>query len=73
MLGSGLFAFVGQEDIIISMKIGFVHKKMLRGNPRTEKCNLLQKSSLIWKDALRNTKKYDIIGLKNVTSCKNLP
>ena len=72
-LGSGLFAYVGQEDKIISMKIGFVHKNMLRGNPRTEKCNQLQKSSLIWKDALRNTKKYDIIGLKNATSCKNLP
>ena len=71
-LGSGLFAFVGQEDKIISMKIGFVHKSMLRGNPRTEKCNQLQKSSLIWKDALRNTKKYDIIGLKNATSCENL-
>ena len=55
------------------MKIRFVHKNMLRGNPRTEKCNQLQKSSLIWKDALRNTKKYDIIGLKNATSCKNLP
>lgn len=37
---------MGQEDKIISMKIGFVHKNMLRGNPRTEKCNLLQKSSL---------------------------
>ena len=49
------------------MKIEFVHKNMLRGNPRTEKCNQLQKSSLIWKDALRNTKKYDIIGLKNAT------
>ena len=72
-LGSGLFAFVGQEDKIISMKIGFVHKNMLRGNPGTEKCNQLQKSSLIWKDALRNTKKYNIIGLKNATSCENLP
>ena len=72
-LGSGLFAFVGQEDKIISMKIGFVHKNMLRGNPGTEKCNQLQKSSLIWKDALRNTKKYDIIGLKNATCCRNLP
>ena len=72
-LGSGLFAFVGQEDKIISMKIGFVHKNMLRGNPGTEKCNQLQKSSLIWKEALRNTKKYDIIGLKNATSCENLP
>ena len=28
------------------MKIGFLHKNMLRGNPRTEKCNWLQKSSL---------------------------
>ncbi len=37
---------VGQEDKIISMKIGFVHKNMLRGNPRTEKCNQLQKSYL---------------------------
>ncbi len=55
------------------MKIGFVHKNVLRGNPRTEKCNQLQKSSLIWKDALRNTKNYDIIGLKNATGCKNLP
>ena len=72
MLGSGLFAFVGQEDKIISMNIGFVHKNMLRGNPRTEKCNQSQKSSLIWEDALRNTKKYDIIGLKNATCCKNL-
>ena len=72
-LGSGLFAFVGQEDKIISMKIGFVHKNMLRGNLGTEKCNQLQKSFLIWKDALRNTKKYDILGLKSATSCKNLP
>ena len=55
------------------MKTGFVHKNVLCGNPRTEKCNYSQKSSLIWKDALRNTKKYDIIGLKSATSCKNLP
>ena len=55
------------------MKIEFVHKNVLRGNPRTEKCNQSQKSSLIWKDALRNTKKYDIIGLKNATYCKNIP
>ena len=59
-LGVVFLRFVGQEDKIISMKIGFVHKNMLRGNARTEKCNQLQQSSLIWKDALRNTKKYDI-------------
>ena len=40
------YSIVGQEDKIISMKIGFVHKNMLRGNPGTEKCNQLQKSSL---------------------------
>lgn len=55
------------------MKIGFVHKNMLRGNPRTENCNQLQKSFLIWRDELRNIKKHDIIGLKIATNCKNLP
>lgn len=52
-----VFCVCEQKDKIISMKIGFVHKNMLRGNLGTEKCNQLQKSSLIWKDALRNTKK----------------
>ena len=45
----------------------------IKRNYATEKCNLIQKSVLKWQNNLSKTQICAIIGLKNATSCKNLP
>ena len=45
----------------------------IKKNYETEKCNLTQKSVPKWQNNLSKTQICVILGLKNATSCKNLP
>ena len=51
----------------------YVHKKLLNGKSRTEKCIWLHFSVLFYWNKLKILKIYAILKLKSAISCKNLP